>query len=568
MTASRPSTRSRTIVAPSETDHPNNMAPVPPGVKLVKAIIAKRPRATTKAIPVSSTTALVRPPSELVGSNTAQREVEGTVLEKTIKRRRVVANEAVPDTSTRSSNSSSRKAPTTTVKITTPKISKAKATKATTNPTTKKTTKPTIKNSTTNPTNPTTTKISTTNTAPPLLPGTLPFSLPDAMSHLSKHDPRFASMFTHLPCKPFQPPHEAIDPFRTLVTSIIGQQVSWMAARAINGRFRALFGYSADANANANGNNENEGNVENGGKGNDGNDGFPTPDEVMKTDVMVLKSVGLSLRKAEYVVSLAEHFVSGELSTELLRDGTDEEISKALLAVRGIGQWTVDMFLMFSLRRPDVLPVGDLGVQKGLLRWILAAHGTLPKSNGKPNAKAAEKWRTPKKKDTEVVRDKVDNDGRGEIDTMRITPEPGPSTNGAVPPTPVTPKGHKPKVAVLHTSTMPTTETKVKVPLTPITPGNGEIKPAEDFQVGDEELPPPAPAELLAPPTHAADWDVMRAAPLEEGLSIEVLKARLAGKKVKGGAYLTAKEMEALTDGWRPFRSLGVYYMWPAGEDF
>jgi len=170
---------------------------------------------------------------------------------------------------------------------------------------------------------------------PTLLPPTLSFSLPDAISHLTTHDPRFQSFFDHIPCQPFQPPLEAIDPFKTLVTSIIGQQVSWMAARAINKRFRELFGFEDE-------------------------EGYPSPMQVAGEDVMRLKSVGLSMRKAEYgaflgfggfvgalaigdswltaVICLAQHFVDGRLSTELLRDGTDEEVAKALIAVRGIGQ--------------------------------------------------------------------------------------------------------------------------------------------------------------------------------------------------------------------------------------
>lgn len=75
------------------------------------------------------------------------------------------------------------------------------------------------------------------------------------------------------------------------------------------------------------------------------------------------------------VLSLAEHFNSNTLSATFLETAPVEDVAKALLAIRGIGQWTVDMFLMFTLRRPDVLPVGDLGVQKGLMKWVLAAHG-------------------------------------------------------------------------------------------------------------------------------------------------------------------------------------------------
>ncbi|EIW70463.1 hypothetical protein TREMEDRAFT_71310 [Tremella mesenterica DSM 1558] len=353
--------------------------------------------------------------------------------------------------------------------------------------------------------------------SPSLLAPTLPFSLQDAITHLSLADPRFGNMFQHLPCKPYIPPYTAIDPFRTLVTSIIGQQVSWMAARAINGRFRALFGYEDE-------------------------NGFPSPAQVAATEVQTLKGVGLSTRKAEYVISLAEHFLSGQLSTELLRDGSDDQIAKALIAVRGIGQWTVDMFLMFSLKRPDVLPVGDLGVQKGLIRWVLAAHQALPRKKGKNDAKV----------------DRVDEDGGGEIDTRIQTPPP---LERQYPQTPHTPSNASVvRSAVLHTPIKPTDPT----PPTPITPLTA---PAETLEVPDKELPPPTPQELLAP-IKGHEWDANKAAPLSEGLSVEVLKTRMGGKKVKGGAYLTPGEMEALTQHWRPFRSLGVYYMWPAGEDF
>ena len=119
------------------------------------------------------------------------------------------------------------------------------------------------------------TKPSAPSTSPDLLHIQLPFHLPDAIAHLSSTDARFARMFEHLPCRPFVPPLTAIDPFRTLVTSIIGQQVSWMAAKAITTRFRAFFGY-------------------------DGEEGFPTAERVAKSETMALKGVGLSLRKAEY----------------------------------------------------------------------------------------------------------------------------------------------------------------------------------------------------------------------------------------------------------------------------
>ena len=178
---------------------------------------------------------------------------------------------------------------------------------------------------------------------PSLLPPTLKFSLADAISHLSRHDPRFKSLFDLIPCKPFHEPIEAIDPYKTLVTSIIGQQVSWMAARAITKRFKAHFGFDDEDSA------------------------FPTPTQVACAEVIKLREVGLSFRKAEYselltgvrqlalkptVICLAQHFVEGKLSTKLLREGTDEEISKALIAVRGIGQvcsWTLKRYNLLNL---------------------------------------------------------------------------------------------------------------------------------------------------------------------------------------------------------------------------
>ncbi|OCF41889.1 hypothetical protein I317_04299 [Kwoniella heveanensis CBS 569] len=318
-------------------------------------------------------------------------------------------------------------------------------------------------------------------THPSLIPPTLSFSLDEAVAHLSRVDARFGRFFEHIPCRPFV--HlEAVDPFRTLVTSIIGQQVSWLAARAINNRFRALFGFLNH--------DENKG-------------GFPSATAVAKEDVLRLKSVGLSTRKAEYVISLAQHFVSGQLTTELLHRGTDDEISKALIAVRGIGQWTVDMFLMFSLRRPDVLAVGDLGVQKGLLRWFLSAHDALPPSTPKKG--------TPKK----------------------VTSKQQSSVGSA--PTPLTP--------------------------TPIDGAPSDETIAEP----PERLPPPTPSpharQLLRPSRSYTPPE------LPPDLSVDVLRARLNGKKVKGGMYLTPDEMIRLTEPWRPFRSLGVFYMWPVAEE-
>lgn len=194
-------------------------------------------------------------------------------------------------------------------------------------------------------------------------------------------------------------------------------------------------------------------------------------------------------------------------------------------------QWTVDMFLMFSLRRPDILAVGDLGVQKGLLRWALAAHGAMPKSTKVPNPKTVEKYRG--KKAEPVVADLVNGAGEGEIDThitsdRQNTPQPPANAHG-IPPTPLTPNNSIPKVATLHTPSLQMG--KQQVPPTPLSP-IAELKADQTLEVPANELPPPAPQELLAPPD-VAGWDAHKAVPLVEGLSVETLKSRLSGKKAK-----------------------------------
>jgi DNA-3-methyladenine glycosylase II len=202
------------------------------------------------------------------------------------------------------------------------------------------------------------------------------------------------------------------------------------------------------------------------------------------------------------------------------------------------------MFLMFSLRRPDILPVGDLGVQKGLIRWALGAHNALPqstKAKGKASAQAREKYGLDKKskaKENNGIHDKVDEKGQGEIDTLVIptarpsTPPPrDTSTIGMLPPTPISPGTQAPQLAILHTPDMGMASSSMNVlPPTPLSPG---MKPLETFVVGKEELPPPTPEQLLAPPADDPSWSADRAVPLEDGLSVEVLKSRLSGKKVK-----------------------------------
>ena len=130
-----------------------------------------------------------------------------------------------------------------------------------------------------------------------------------------------------------------LEPYGALVRSIVGQQLSTKAARSIYERLTALF---------------------------DGR--TPSPAELLAADPEEVRSVGLSRPKVGYLRSLAEHVESGELELARLSELSDEEVTEQLTAVKGLGQWTADMFLIFHLGRPDVLPVGDLGVRRAVER--------------------------------------------------------------------------------------------------------------------------------------------------------------------------------------------------------
>jgi DNA-3-methyladenine glycosylase II len=125
--------------------------------------------------------------------------------------------------------------------------------------------------------------------------------------------------------------------FDALVRSIVYQQLSGKAAATIHGRVLTLIG-----------------------------DGSGAPAKIVATSHEDLRKAGLSNQKASYVRNLAEHVLDGSLPVNSLHELTDEEIIAALTQVKGIGKWSAQMFLMFRLGRPDVLPDLDLGIQKGI----------------------------------------------------------------------------------------------------------------------------------------------------------------------------------------------------------
>jgi DNA-3-methyladenine glycosylase II len=127
------------------------------------------------------------------------------------------------------------------------------------------------------------------------------------------------------------------DAYGSLVRTIVGQQLSTKAARTIYARLVGLFG-----------------------------DNPPTPAELLAAEEADLRAAGLSRQKIRYLRDLAHRVHRKELDLDTLHDLPDEEVAARITAVKGLGRWSADMFLMFHLRRPDVLPVGDLGIRRAV----------------------------------------------------------------------------------------------------------------------------------------------------------------------------------------------------------
>lgn len=149
------------------------------------------------------------------------------------------------------------------------------------------------------------------------------------------------------------------DPYESLVEAIITQQLSGKAADSISKRFRKIY------------------------------DGFPKPSEVLKTPPSKLRKAGLSGMKVTYIKDLSKKIEANELRLGSLKNMNDQEVIEHLTQVKGIGRWTAEMFLIFSLGRLDVLPVGDLGLRKGVQK--LYSLSELPQKD--QIEKLAEKWR-------------------------------------------------------------------------------------------------------------------------------------------------------------------------------
>ena len=183
-------------------------------------------------------------------------------------------------------------------------------------------------------------------------------NIENALKHLADSDRRFSKLIKKFGSPDFEPQDNY---FKSLVRSIIYQQLSGKSAFVIYSRLLKLFPV----------------------------DQFPSPNELLLISDQIYRDIGLSKQKAIYIKEIAKAFKSKTVQSDKLKEMTNDRIRNDLIKIKGIGPWTIDMFLMFTLNRPDVLPTGDLGIQKGYM--VFFDIDFLP---GKDYMiKNAEKWR-------------------------------------------------------------------------------------------------------------------------------------------------------------------------------
>ena len=162
------------------------------------------------------------------------------------------------------------------------------------------------------------------------------FSIEQALAHLRGADPALAALIDRVGA--YDAPRRS-DPYAALVRAILFQQLAGAAASAIQRRLFALYSDS---------------------------DQPPSPPQLLETTDEQFRSAGVSRQKTGYLRDLAAHVVDGRLNLQELPSLGDTEVIERVTAVKGLGEWSAHMFLMFHLGRPDVLPVGDLGVRHGM----------------------------------------------------------------------------------------------------------------------------------------------------------------------------------------------------------
>jgi DNA-3-methyladenine glycosylase II len=190
-------------------------------------------------------------------------------------------------------------------------------------------------------------------------------SLTAAHRRLAKSDPVMAKLIERLGPRSLQTRARRrgegpADSYGALLRTVVGQQLSTKAARTIYGRVLDIFG---------------------------GSD--PSPEQLLEVDTEALRAAGLSGRKVEYLRDLAQHVLDGELELDRLDELDDEAVIEEIVAVRGLGRWSAEMFLIFHLGRPDVFSGGDLGLR----RAIQLADGLEDPPTPEEAVERAERWR-------------------------------------------------------------------------------------------------------------------------------------------------------------------------------
>ena len=162
------------------------------------------------------------------------------------------------------------------------------------------------------------------------------FSIEEALTHLHRVDPKLGKVMDRV--GPYDAPRRS-DPYAALVRAILFQQLAGAAANAIQNRFFAIHPPEGRP---------------------------PAPPELLETTDEQFRAAGISRQKMGYLRDLASHVADGRLKLDELPTLDDDEVIQRITAVKGLGEWSAHMFLMFHLGRPDVLPTGDLGVRNGM----------------------------------------------------------------------------------------------------------------------------------------------------------------------------------------------------------
>ena len=176
---------------------------------------------------------------------------------------------------------------------------------------------------------------------------TKPLSIKKAVKYLMKSDPELIPLLDAFKIQDLQP---ETDYFKSLTRSIVYQQLSGKAAKTILDRFILLYKDKS----------------------------YPTPVDVINIDHEKLRSVGLSNSKAQYIKNIAHAFLDNPDTYDSLEKMDDQDIIDTLITIKGVGPWTAQMFLMFTLNRPDVFLVTDLGVQKGFKHYYKLSEMPIP----------------------------------------------------------------------------------------------------------------------------------------------------------------------------------------------